>query len=71
MLVASGRGVAVMPDWVLRAQAANPEIALLPLGRNGILRRLYAALRYGPTGSPADVRQLQWRVGRFRVRTPR
>ena len=45
MLIASGRGVAVMPDWVLRAQAANPEIALLPLGRNGILRRLYAALR--------------------------
>ena len=45
MLIAAGRGVAVMPDWVLRAQAANPEIALLPLGRNGILRRLYAALR--------------------------
>ena len=45
MLIASGRGVAVMPDWVLRAQAANSELALLPLGRNGVLRRLYAALR--------------------------
>ena len=45
MLIAAGRGVAVMPDWVLRAQATNPELALLPLGRNGVLRRLYAALR--------------------------
>jgi len=45
MLIASGRGVAVMPDWVLRAQARNPELALLPLGRHGMLRRLYAALR--------------------------
>lgn len=45
MLVASGRGVAVMPDWVLRAQAANPEFATIPLGKTGKLRRLYAALR--------------------------
>lgn len=45
MLIASGRGVAVMPDWVLRAQLANPELALLPLGSGGMLRRLYAALR--------------------------
>ena len=45
MLIASGRGVAVMPDWVLRAQAGNPELALLPLGPQGMLRRLYAGLR--------------------------
>jgi LysR family transcriptional regulator for metE and metH len=45
MLVASHRGVSVMPDWVLRREAANPEIALLPLGRGGMLRRLYAAVR--------------------------
>ena len=45
MLIASGRGVAVMPDWVLRAQAGNPELVRLPLGRNGLLRRLYAAVR--------------------------
>lgn len=45
MLIASGRGVAVMPDWVLRGQAANPELVLLPLGRQGMRRRLYAALR--------------------------
>ena len=45
MLVASGRGLAVMPDWVLRREAMNREVALLPLGPNGLLRRLYAALR--------------------------
>ena len=45
MLVAAGRGVAVMPDWVLRREATNPEVALLPLGPNGLLRRLYAAVR--------------------------
>jgi LysR family transcriptional regulator for metE and metH len=45
MLVASGRGVAVMPDWVLRREAANPELAMLPLGQGGVMRRLYAALR--------------------------
>ncbi|MDO5622147.1 MAG: LysR family transcriptional regulator [Paracoccus sp. (in: a-proteobacteria)] len=45
MLVASGHGVAVMPDWVLRQAAGNPELALLPLGPRGVLRRLYAAVR--------------------------
>ncbi|WP_294931032.1 LysR family transcriptional regulator [uncultured Paracoccus sp.] len=45
MLVASGRGVAVMPDWVLRAQGSDPELATIPLGPQGMLRRLYAALR--------------------------
>ncbi|MDP5308861.1 LysR family transcriptional regulator [Paracoccus spongiarum] len=52
MLVASGRGVAVMPDWVLRREAANPEIAMLPLGRGGILRRLYAAVREADLAQP-------------------
>ncbi|MDG4561336.1 MAG: DUF3488 and transglutaminase-like domain-containing protein [Candidatus Competibacter sp.] len=54
-------------DFTERVAASRPELAasVREIGR------LYAALRYGPTGSPADVRQLQWRVGRFRVRTPR
>ncbi|MBK4216529.1 LysR family transcriptional regulator [Paracoccus caeni] len=52
MLVASGRGVAVMPDWVLRRQSANPELSMLPLGRGGILRRLYAAVREEDLGQP-------------------
>ena len=52
MLVASGRGVSVMPDWVLRAQAANPELATIPLGAGGMLRRLYAAMRQEDLAQP-------------------
>lgn len=52
MLVASGRGVAVMPDWVLRAQAGNPELATIPLGPKGVLRRLYAAMRAEDLAQP-------------------
>ena len=52
MLVASRRGVAVMPDWVLRRESANPDIAMLPLGRGGILRRLYAAIREDDLSQP-------------------
>ncbi|WCR12660.1 LysR family transcriptional regulator [Paracoccus stylophorae] len=52
MLVASGRGVAVMPDWVLRREAANPELAMLPLGPRGLLRRLYAAVREDALSQP-------------------
>ncbi|WP_312524782.1 LysR family transcriptional regulator [Paracoccus sp. (in: a-proteobacteria)] len=52
MLVASGRGVAVMPDWVLRAQANNPELATIPLGQGGLLRRLYAAMRQEDLAQP-------------------
>lgn len=52
MLVASGRGVAVMPDWVLRRESANPELALLPLTQGGIIRRLYAAVRTDDLNQP-------------------
>ncbi|MDM7463120.1 MAG: LysR family transcriptional regulator [Tepidimonas taiwanensis] len=45
MLVASGRGISVLPDWVLRAAADNPELVTRPLTRGGMLRRLYAAVR--------------------------
>jgi LysR family transcriptional regulator for metE and metH len=48
LLVASGRGVAVLPDWVVRAEArADMELATRALARNGapIVKRLYAATR--------------------------
>ena len=45
MLVSAGRGVAVMPDWVLRRHAASPDLALVPLGEGGMERGVYAALR--------------------------
>lgn len=52
MLVASGRGLAVLPDWVLRAAADNPELVTRPLSRNGMLRRLYAAVRQSDLSQP-------------------
>jgi LysR family transcriptional regulator for metE and metH len=48
LLVASGRGVAVLPDWVVRSAArADMELVTRPLARNGapIVKRLYAATR--------------------------
>ncbi|MCA8881738.1 MAG: LysR family transcriptional regulator [Rhodobacteraceae bacterium] len=45
MLVASNRGVAVLPDWVVRAVRGNPDYVTLPLTDAGVTRRLYAATR--------------------------
>lgn len=43
-LVAAGRGVAVLPDWVLHS-AASPGLHTLSLGRRGLHGTLYAAVR--------------------------
>jgi LysR family transcriptional regulator for metE and metH len=48
LLVASGRGVAVLPDWVVRSAArADMELVTRPLERDGvpIVKRLFAATR--------------------------
>jgi LysR family transcriptional regulator for metE and metH len=45
LLVASGRGVAVLPDWVLREAAQGESLTTKPLGRNGLKGTLYAAVR--------------------------
>ena len=52
MLVAAGRGVAVMPDWVLRRHASNPELALVQLTEKGLRRRAYAAVREADLAQP-------------------
>ncbi len=45
MLVASNRGVAVLPDWVLRDVKSNADYVTRPLGPATITKRLYAATR--------------------------
>ncbi|GEO80706.1 LysR family transcriptional regulator [Pararhodospirillum oryzae] len=45
LLVASGRGVAVLPDWVVRADQTRGALACRPLGPTGVRRVLFAALR--------------------------
>ena len=45
MLVASNRGVAVLPDWVVREVKYSPDYTTRPLTHTGIKRTLYAATR--------------------------
>jgi len=52
MLVASGRGVAVLPDWVLREVKGKNDYLTRPLGPGEITKRLYAATRDEDVGKP-------------------
>jgi len=52
MLVASDRGVAVMPDWVLREVRNHPDYALRPLAPGTITRTSYAATRTTDNAKP-------------------
>lgn len=45
LLVASNRGVSVLPDWVVREVKYNSDYVTRPLTNEGITRRLYAAIR--------------------------
>jgi LysR family transcriptional regulator for metE and metH len=45
MLVASDRGVSVLPDWVLREAKYQPDYVTRPLTEKGLTKRMYAATR--------------------------
>jgi LysR family transcriptional regulator for metE and metH len=45
LLVASNRGISVLPDWVVREVKYNSDYVTRPLTKDGITRRLYAAVR--------------------------
>ena len=45
MLVASERGVAVLPDWVLREVKYRPDYVTRPVTEKGLTRRMFAATR--------------------------
>jgi len=45
LLVASNRGVAVLPDWVVREVKYSSDYVTRPLTAAGLTRRLYAAVR--------------------------
>jgi len=45
LLVASKRGVAVLPDWVVRQTSYGSDYVTRPLTETGLTRRLYAAVR--------------------------
>ena len=52
LLVASNRGVAVLPDWVVREVRYNSEYVTRPLTEHGLTRRLFAATRREDTTKP-------------------
>lgn len=52
LLVASNRGVAVLPDWVVREVKYHSDYVTRPLTKGGITRRLYAATRDEDTTKP-------------------
>ncbi len=52
MLAAAGRGVAVLPDWVLRQGKANTDYITKPITKGGLTRRMYAAIRREDEAKP-------------------
>ena len=52
LLVASNRGVAVLPDWVLREVKYHADYVTRPLTAKGKTKRLYAATRSEDTAKP-------------------
>jgi len=52
LLVASGRGVSVLPDWVLREVKSSSDYVTLPVTAGGLTKRLYAATRTDDATKP-------------------
>ncbi len=52
LLVASNRGVAVLPDWVVREVRYHSDYVTRPITKAGLTRRLYAATRAEDTARP-------------------
>ncbi|MFY0622184.1 MAG: LysR family transcriptional regulator [Pelagimonas sp.] len=52
LLVASNRGISVLPDWVVREVKYNSDYVTRPLTAQGITRRLYAATRSDDLDKP-------------------
>lgn len=50
MLVGSNRGVAVLPDWVMREVKTNADYITRPLGPDVVTKRMYAATREEDVG---------------------
>jgi len=52
LLVASGRGVAVLPDWVVRELRTSTDYITRPLIAEGKTKRLFAAIREADADKP-------------------
>ncbi len=52
MLVASNRGVTVLPDWVVREVKNSTDYSIKPLTKGGVSKRMYAATRDDDAAKP-------------------
>ena len=52
MLVAADRGVAVLPDWVLRELRTSSDYVTRRVTQDGLTKRLYAAIREDDANKP-------------------
>jgi len=52
LLVATLKGVAVLPDWVLKESLSQDSLTTRPLGKNGMRGTLYSATREGEQALP-------------------
>ncbi|WP_306154858.1 LysR family transcriptional regulator [Roseovarius sp. MMSF_3281] len=52
LLVASNRGVAVLPDWVVREARTSRDYVTRPITETGLTKRLYAAIREDDADKP-------------------
>ena len=52
LLVASNRGVSVLPDWVVREVKYSSDYVTRPLTKKGLTRRLFAAVRSEDRNKP-------------------
>ncbi|MCW3783326.1 LysR family transcriptional regulator [Defluviimonas salinarum] len=52
MLVASNRGVSVLPDWVLREVKYQPDYVTRPVTEKGLTKRMYAGVREAEATRP-------------------
>jgi LysR family transcriptional regulator, regulator for metE and metH len=52
MLVAAGRGVTVLPDWVLRDYRGQPDYVVKRITETGLSKRMYAAVREEDAAKP-------------------
>ena len=59
LLVASNRGVSVLPDWVVREVRLSSDYVTRPLTEGGVTRRLYGATRVDETTKPFMAHLLQ------------
>jgi LysR family transcriptional regulator, regulator for metE and metH len=52
LLVASNRGISVLPDWVVREVKYSSDYVTRPLTKGGVTRRMYAAVRTSDLEKP-------------------